>query len=368
MQNDDSKITDLGGIIDELDPSIPSSGFAVESFSDSNGIYSCKLEEIINSYIRYYASGEGHTAKAKRYDLFYFLKFLSNFNTPVLVEHWTLQKTKDFIDSRLSKGEAPATVSRRLATIKHFGRTLSDRIPGFINPAREVKSPTYKLEKPQGLSADIIALLKESAQSLLLEKSNSFPPYRNMVLLELLLGTGLRADEVRLLKRSQLSEDGAWLKNVKTKGKKFRDVYIHEQLSPLFLEYLNVSKEYIINTMPEAGHLNLQQWAQFPVFISTRGASVVNPESFTVAPKTLWRVVSEIGKRARSLTTDDIPNLHPHKLRHAFAHGLLDSSNDIRLVAQALGHSDVRTTMRYTERSKEELRKAIEVSREKGRC
>lgn len=170
-----------------------------------------------------------------------------------------------------------------------------------------------------------------------------------------------------MLKRSQLAEDNTWLKNVKTKGKKFRDVYIHEGLSPLLSEYMLLSQIHLTEGYPGASTFNQQTWLKFPVFISLRNARIDDPDSFTLAPKTLWRVISEIGKKASMISSEDIPNLHPHKLRHAFAHGLLDSSNDIRLVAQALGHSDVRTTMRYTERSKDELRKAIEISRTNGK-
>ena len=68
----------------------------------------------------------------------------------------------------------------------------------------------------------------------------------------------------------------------------------------------------------------------------------------------MWRAINEL-----SLDKE----LHPHLLRHSYALDLLNSSNDIRLVAQALGHGDVRTTMRYTERSEEEIASALEKSR-----
>ena len=35
------------------------------------------LLNVVESYVRYYASGDGHTARAKRYDLEHFLKFLA---------------------------------------------------------------------------------------------------------------------------------------------------------------------------------------------------------------------------------------------------------------------------------------------------
>jgi site-specific recombinase XerD len=126
-----------------------------------------RLLDVMEQYIGYYASGESHTAKAKRYDLEHFLGFLGSRAggpTNVLVSDWTLQSTKDFIDDRLRNGEAPATVSRRLATLKHFGRTIAERLPGYINPAREAKSPTAPILRPKGLEPEQITAIREAAE------------------------------------------------------------------------------------------------------------------------------------------------------------------------------------------------------------
>ncbi len=318
------------------------------------------LQQVMQSYLRYYASGDGHTARAKRYDLGYLLEFLCQGSPSTLlpVSQWTMQATKDFVDHRLSLGEAPATVSRRLATVKHFGRTLAERVPGFINPAREVKSPGVHNSKPNGLSDQDIALLREAANDYLVEKSESFQSIRNVFLLDLLLSTGLRADEVRLLYMKQLT--GAWLKDVKTKGRKFRNVYLDSQVRESFESYLERRTVELEEKFPSVLALPQKDTARYPVFISTYGAKIGDPSSFALSPKSIWRIVSDFGKRARSMADEGFDGLHPHKLRHTFAHGLLDTSKDVRLVAQALGHSDVRTTMRYTERTDDELAEAIE--------
>jgi site-specific recombinase XerD len=94
--------------------------------------------------------------------------------------------------------------------------------------------------------------------------------------------------------------------------------------------------------------------AKLPLFISTFKASSANLKSFEMGAKSIWRVI-------RSYSVDT--KLHPHLLRHTFATDLLGVSRDIRLVAQALGHSDVRITMRYTERGDEEVAQALETAR-----
>lgn len=337
------------------------------------------LRFVIESYIRYYGSGDGHTARAKRYDLQYFLEFLTHRPDEknssravgdidqVRVSDWTMQATKDFIDYRLALGEAPATVSRRLATIKHFGRTLAERVRGYINPAREVKSPVIQQTRPHGLSVEEIQLLREAAFHHVEEKKKSFTARRNQFLLELLLATGLRADEVRLLYMSQISEDLSWLKNVKTKGRKFRNVYLDSQIRELLQHFLASREEELLKKFSGYQELSAKDKSRLPVFISTYRAALVNPASLGMSPKTIWRSIAGFGTKAQALAVEPVSALHPHKLRHTFAHGLLDTSKDVRLVAQALGHSDVRTTMRYTERTEEEVAKAIEKKVSSGR-
>ncbi len=321
------------------------------------------LKKVAENYIQYYAAGESHTARAKRYDLKHFLEFIAGNSMQierVLVSDWTLQVTQNFIDYRLSLGETPATVSRRLATIKHFGRTLAERVHGYINPAREVKGPVLQPSRPHGLSPEEIQLLREAALLAQSSGTRTFNGIRNRFLLELLMATGLRADEVRLLVMAQVSEDLNWLKNVKTKGRKFRNVYLDTQIREHLRDYLGNRESELLEKFPLLSSADKALLGKFPVLISTYRADTGRPGSFGLSPKTVWRIIADFGKKAQALSSTQMTNLHPHKLRHTFAHGLLDSSRDVRLVAQALGHSDVRTTMRYTERTEEELAKAIE--------
>lgn len=317
------------------------------------------LLTIIDSYARYFASGESHTARAKRLDLQHFTEFLQHYRglskpQKLMVSDWDYSAVQRFVDEALSKGEAPATVARRLATIKHMGRALAEKVPGFVNPAREVKTPKLKTLCPKALNHDEIEVARTRA-SARLEERNSFNRLRNQTLFELLLDTGLRAEEARLLKLSQLDTKLEWIKSVKTKGRRFRNVYITSAMRPTLKRYLKERFELLKKRFPK---LTLTHSASLPLFISLYRASLAQPESFLMGAKSLWRAINEFSGETQ---------LHPHLLRHSFATDLLDSSNDIRLVAQALGHSDVRITMRYTEREDREVALALENSRKRNR-
>ncbi len=312
---------------------------------------------VVDGYLRYYAAGDSHTARAKRLDLKHFVDFLREYRgyskpEKLKVRDWDFSAVQRFVDDLLSSGEAPATVARRLATIKHMGRTISEKIPGFINPAREVKAPKIKALKPKAISQSELKAIHTRAEERYTEK-HSFGRLRNQTIFDFLIDTGLRAEEVRLLKMAQLDEKLEWIKNVKTKGRRFRNVYITTKMRPALRTYLKAREFELARFYPK---LTKAQDRVLPLFISNYGAKADKPDSFLLGAKTLWRAIHELSAET---------SLHPHLLRHSYALDLLNHSNDVRLVAQALGHSDVRTTMRYTERIEEEVAEALEGSRRK---
>jgi len=66
------------------------------------------------------------------------------------------------------------------------------------------------------------------------------------------------------------------------------------------------------------------------------------------------RIVKEAGVRAGISK-----QVSPHKLRHSFATHLLESGNDIRVIQELLGHSNLQTTQIYTHVSNTEKRKVV---------
>jgi len=310
---------------------------------------------VVQYYVQYYASGSSHTSKAKKLDLQHFVDFLQSFKgyskpEKLKLSDWDHTSVQRFVEDCLNHGEAPATVSRRLATLKHMGRTISERMHGFINPAREVKSPRLRAPIPKALTSIEVKSIREKAQVRRKEK-DSFIRLRNQTLFEFMLDTGLRADEVRLLKLSHIDPELEWIQSVRTKGKQYRNVYITSMMRPRLKKYLEVREEQLKRFFAK---LTSSQSRSLPLFISTYNAVPADPGSFLMGAKTIWRAVNELSRDVQ---------LHPHLLRHSYAIDLLKSTKDVRLVAQALGHSDVRITMRYTERAEEDIAQALEKAR-----
>jgi integrase/recombinase XerC len=313
-----------------------------------------KLSEVAADYLRRYASGTRHTAKAKRVDLEHFLAFMRIHTEPpegldVQLAQVNASALEQFLEYRLRLGDAPATVVRRMATVKHFLRMCAEEIAGFIDPGRNVRMPVVPVECPKALDeqtvADIVARLSERCQ-----RDDGFRSRRDQLLVFTMLYTGLRADEVRILRLGQISEDFQWFEDVRTKGRKFRKVYIAELLRDLLVPYLPLREEELRKKL-EKLPATLNQ--RIPLFVSLRDARKDDLRTFRLNEKTIWRIVSKCSSAA---------GIHPHLLRHTFASRLLNSTNDIRLVAQALGHSDVRVTMKYTERSDADVAAALEAS------
>lgn len=319
---------------------------------------SLSFASLIDEYINFYARGDSHTARAKRSDLQRFTEFLCHHlgiedRKKITIKDWDHSATQAFVSACLKMGESPATVARRLATLKHLGRTFSEKRDDFVNPTREVKPPKLELQRPKALSAEEVkVLLTKVERDHGLQK---FKHVRDRIIVAILLETGLRADEVRTLRFKQLDPSLEWLHKVRTKGNKFRKVYISSQIREKLVGYLKARDDELERAWPTRAK---SADSELPVFLSSFRSKPGDVNSFFMSPKTLWRIVKNFSGETK---------LHPHLLRHTFATDLLDSSKDIRLVAQALGHSDVRITMRYTERTDEEIATAIEKSSGKAR-
>jgi len=157
---------------------------------------------------------------------------------------------------------------------------------------------------------------------------------RDLALLTLLLGTGIRVSECVGLDIQDVDFDNQRLK-VRRKGGYEDIVYFGEEVSAALQDYLE-ERERII---PLSGHENA-----FFLSMQNRRLTV--------------RSVENLVKKYASKVTS-MKKITPHKLRSTYGTNLYRETGDIYLVADVLGHKDVNTTRKhYAAMQDENKRKA----------
>ena len=222
------------------------------------------------------------------------------------------------------KGYAARTVTRKVSVLRRYfdwtrrtGRTEADPTLGLAAP----RGPS---RLPQVLKDDQIRTLIDKPAKAGAEADRDA---RDLAIVELLYGSGLRVSELCGIRRSDLDLAQAQVR-VWGKGAKQRQVPLSEPAVEALRAWLRRHRGSFVTSETDAD----------AVFLNQRGR--------TMTPRDVRRVLDR-----RSV----VPT-HPHALRHTFATHLLDGGADLRAVQELLGHADIATTQIYTHVSRERLR------------
>ncbi|MFH5881454.1 site-specific tyrosine recombinase XerD [Liberiplasma polymorphum] len=235
--------------------------------------------------------------------------------------------TKDIVKSYLMNlrkhQTAASTVNRKLSSMKKFHQFLlqeklvDDNIILLINRPKKAK------RLPDVLS------LEEIERMIKIASVNTLLMKRNLAMIELLYGSGLRISELLDLKINDLHINMGFI-NVIGKGSK-------ERIVPIGSEAASALKKYL-----ESSRLELSKKSTPYVFLNRFGAPISRVG--------FYKILKEIAKEAQIAK-----DVSPHTLRHSFATHLLENGVDLRYVQEMLGHSDVSTTEIYTHINKKQL-------------
>jgi len=154
---------------------------------------------------------------------------------------------------------------------------------------------------------------------------------RDILIFEFLYNTGIRVSEFCSIELDdiEVSERKGTLVIRKGKGTKYRAVPLNSDARSALSAYLD--------TMSLLSGEKLLQGQRGPL---GRGA--------------VYRVIKKYADLA------GLSDVSPHTLRHQFCRNLLDSGVDIVTVANLAGHSDINTTVIYTQPTEEEKAQALE--------
>jgi integrase/recombinase XerD len=210
---------------------------------------------------------------------------------------------------------APSTVARRSAALRRFFGFLVDDGLRKDDPSDALPRPRFERPLPRILDADEVQRMFEAAEDR--AASGHLTAVRNLALLELLYGSGLRASELVSLPRGAVRPGQPFLM-VRGKGSKDRLVPISsraERAVALWLEIAPGGRPWLF----PSGKTHLSRVRLFQIVRAMAADAGIAPE-----------------------------RVSPHVLRHAFATHLLSGGADLRVLQSLLGHADIATTQIYT--------------------
>ena len=224
---------------------------------------------------------------------------------------------------------AESSVSRMIASIRGFHRFLVLENATSINPAQYISTGSKSLRLPKTLSVEKVIEVIESISSTDANTS------RNKLIFEFLYGTGARISELVNTDLDDIDIESNIVKIRFGKGSKQRIIPLGKQLKIAMNSYLTRERNALVSSKKSCNSL----------LLNSRGARL--------SRQSIWEVINKIALE------NNLAELTPHTLRHAFATHLLEGGADVRVVQELLGHSSVNTTQIYTHITVERLREVF---------
>lgn len=228
--------------------------------------------------------------------------------------------------------------SRKLAAVRSMFKYFYGKGKIPANPAELVGFPKLSKKAIIILEPNEVRKLLDTVESgeKLTEhqqKYHELTKIRDVALITLLLGTGMRVSECVGVNILDINFDTGGVK-VTRKGGDEMILYFAREVAEALESYLAVRK----SITAKEGH-------ESALFLSLQNRRITE------------RAVQKLVKKYASLITT-IKNISPHKLRTTFATHLYDETHDIYLVADILGHADVNTTRKHYAKMDENRRRA----------
>lgn len=329
---------------------MPKENAYYEDVNINNELHLRKILEGLPPYCRQFFAGiEPTTASRTRlayaYDLGVFFEYLHNNNPicakmdiskipldildqlrPVDIEEYLFSLRYHEKDGVMHTNEERG-IKRKLASLRTFYNYLFRNEMISSNPAYKVSMPKIHDKAIIRLDvAEVAQLLDEveSGEKLTAhqQRYHERTKARDLAMLSLLLGTGIRVSECVGLDLDDVDWNNNGIK-IHRKGGAEVIVYFSNEVRETLLDYLTQRK----GITPVEGHTNA-------LFLSIQNKRIS------------VRAVENLVKKYSKLVTS-VKNITPHKLRSTYGTNLYQETGDIYLVADVLGHKDVNTTRKH---------------------
>ncbi|MGP1349166.1 MAG: tyrosine-type recombinase/integrase [Stomatobaculum sp.] len=301
---------------------------------------------------------QSRTRIAYAYDLRVFFQFLMEHNPEVrkcveirniplsLLDALTATDLEEYMEylkyRHASDGEAVLNretgIKRKICSLKSFYKYLYQKEMIENNPAARVSMPRIHEHEIIRLDIDEVALMLDQVDSgdQLTERQKLYHEktrLRDLALVTLLLGTGIRVSECIGLNINDVDFKNDGIRIIR-KGGKEQIVYFGDEV-----------EEALLNYIEERNQITAGSGSEEALFLSMQNRRMN------------VRSVEKLIKKYAQLAAP-LKRITPHKLRSTYGTNLYHETGDIYLVADVLGHNDVNTTRRHYAALQEDRRRS----------
>ena len=297
-----------------------------------------ELDELVQSWLDYLATQgrSNHTLSAYRRAI----KHLSQWSQTTYGQSFDPAQliARDIRDwkshQQTVEQSAPSSINQRLVGVASFYKWAIRQGSLAYDPTIETKSIRLPSRQPKSLSSQELRRL--------LRAVHHGGSLRDIAILEMVAGTGLRVGELLQLQVGDLvlRERSGWVIVREGKQGGYREVPLTAEVRSALTAYLAVYPEN------GEGGANLPDKSA-PLWMGKQG--VLSHRS------SVMRILNKYAFRAQ------LDAVSPHTLRHTFATLYLQANpDDLRGLAALLGHSDLNTVMIYTTPTREDITNRVE--------
>ena len=224
---------------------------------------------------------------------------------------------QSYLEYLRNVGKSTSTIARNIASWKNFYQYLLSQDYVQENPAKNLTAgkPEHKL--PEILTDKEIELLLQQP------KPVDHKGLRDKAMLELMYATGIRVSELIALNLSDVNFVSGDIRCFSKNRERFIPMYPYAM--SVLSQYIEQARPYLISA-------------------AETEALFVNMNGERMSRQGFWKIIKYYQNKA-----DIKKDITPHTLRHSFAAHLLENGADLRSVQKMLGHSDISSTLLYTQ-------------------
>lgn len=228
-----------------------------------------------------------------------------------------------WLEVKRKEGLKNSSLNQRISALRTFYKWLQGRQLIVIDVSKSI--PMYDVSKT---SEDIEPLTLEECENLLTYNKEQFElnpnikTCRNLLIIEIFLGAGLRIDEVSNLKINDFDLENSCLKLTKTKFNKKRATSIPSEIFNVLEIYMNYR-----NKLNSKVSEDLKEY----LFLSQKLTQLSTDQ----IRRSVYKMYKDLG----------IENKNIHSLRKSYTTIMINSGADAYEISKQIGHSKIDTTL-----------------------